>query len=137
MNNEILSSNCLLQNPVVSREDGYPNPLPSSHLNGTLLRKQHWFTDDKFNNASDDADLFKAEIAVDDDDIDLDTLSDEVVDDLKLKRVQASASVKDALSYDDIDNHAKKVKQKVKSQKTSFSFVKQIQYFQLTAVMNN
>lgn len=102
-----MSSNFLLQHPVPSREDGYPKPSPGSHLIGILSRKQRWFTDDTFNNASDDADLFKTEIAVDDEDIDLDT--DEVVDSAKLKRLPVSASVKDVLSFDVIDKHAKKV----------------------------
>ena len=96
------------QNKIQDKVQGYPNPKPPDHSNGSVPRRHHWFNDDRFNNASDDADLFTTEIAVDDEDIDLDTMSDEIIEP-KPKRQPPASNVKPVLSYEEIDAHAKKV----------------------------
>ncbi|XP_045174644.2 uncharacterized protein LOC123535944 [Mercenaria mercenaria] len=90
------------ENEIQAKEDGYPEPTPSDQVDGRIKPKDKWFEDEDFNNASDDADLFKTEIAVDDDDIDIDTLSDTAS-----YTSNPTRSARPNLLFDDVDNHAK------------------------------
>ncbi|XP_053384822.1 lim and transglutaminase domain protein ltd-1-like [Mercenaria mercenaria] len=109
---------------IPDTEFGYPEPVPPDPLHGSLARTQHCFTNERFNNATDDVDLFK-KFFVDTDDIslDLNTMSEEYIDDAyqsrphtnesrksssKRSRPQTAASMKFELSFHAIDDHAKK-----------------------------
>ncbi|XP_053384731.1 lim and transglutaminase domain protein ltd-1-like [Mercenaria mercenaria] len=89
------------ENEIQAKEDGYPEPTPSDQVDGGIKPKDKWFEDEDFNNASDDADIFKTEIAVDDDDINIDTLSDTAS-----YISNPTRSAKPNLLFDDVDNHA-------------------------------
>lgn len=85
----------------------YPKPQPpDSKKVQNIQQKNYWFRDDDFNNASDDADLFQIETAVDDISIDLGNLSDEIIE--RPSSEAHRAKKKPTLSYEEIDAHAKK-----------------------------
>jgi hypothetical protein len=73
-------------------------------VDGSVKQKHNWFEDDDFNNASDDADLFQTEITVDDENINLDTMSDTTS-----FISNPTRSAKPKLAFDDVDKHAKQV----------------------------
>ncbi|XP_060608314.1 uncharacterized protein LOC132760351 isoform X2 [Ruditapes philippinarum] len=87
---------------IVATEDGYHDPVPGDQVDGSVKQKHNWFEDDDFNNASDDADLFQTEITVDDENINLDTMSDTTS-----FISNPTRSAKPKLAFDDVDKHAK------------------------------
>jgi hypothetical protein len=94
----------ILQKKIAATEDGYHDPVPGDQVDGSVKQKHNWFEDDDFNNASDDADLFQTEITVDDDNINLDTMSDTTSFISNPTRI-----AKPKLAFDDVDKHAKQV----------------------------